>query len=380
MFLSCLSEASLTKTCGFLVVILCVFILGILSLFWASRFRVTENLHSLTVWVVDFDSPESAEEPIVGPAIIDVARSLTGAGYTVQDAAEFGYDHMAVRQRVYDQEAYAAIVISPNATRRLLDAVRYQSVYTPASAGQIITVSARDQDTFANYLTPALDSFERQALLSFGPLWVQKLVSDFPNTTTWTAAAVSPAIGFQRVDLRPFTPPVAGPAVTIGLIYLIILAFFIFPFLMPVHSQLLTNATPLRLSHWIIWRIISNLAAYFFLSLFYSFVSLAFQIQFSNSSSPGTEPAANATPYGHGSFVVFWMLNWVGMAALGFPCENMAMVLGSPWSSFFLIFWVISNVATGFYPINLAPGFFAWGYAWPLHRSKFCHLYPPVRF
>ncbi|OJJ07651.1 hypothetical protein ASPVEDRAFT_142094 [Aspergillus versicolor CBS 583.65] len=352
------------------VSILCVFILGILSLFWASRLRVTENLYRLTVWVVDFDSPGSAKEPFVGPAIIDVATSLTGVGvgYSIQDPADFDYNPMAVRQRVYDQKAYAAIVINPNATSRLLDAVRYQIDYTPASAGQIITVSAREPDTFSNYLTPALDSFERQALLSFGPLWVHKLVSEFPNTTTWTGAAVSPAIGFQRVDLRPFTPAVAGPAVTIGLIYLIILAFFIFPFLMPVHSQLLTNATRLRLSHWIIWRIISNLVAYFFLSLFYSFVSLAFQIPFSNSSRPGTEPAANATPYSHGSFVVFWMLNWVGMAALGFPCENMAMVLGSPWSSFFLIFWVISNVATGFYSIDLAPGFFAWGYAWPIHR------------
>ena len=65
------------------------------------------------------------------------------------------------------------------------------------------------------------------------------------------------------------------------------------------------------------------------------------------------------------------MLNWVGMAALGFPCENMAMILGFPWSSFFLIFWVITNVATAFYAIDLAPGFYKWGYAWPLHRSMY---------
>lgn len=111
------------------------------------------------------------------------------------------------------------------------------------------------------------------------------------------------------------------------------------------------------------------------MSLFYSFVSLAFQIPFTNSPAPGTESAANPNAYGHGSFVVFWMLNWVGMAALGFPCENMAMVLGMPWSSFFLIFWVITNVSTAFYDLDLASQFFAWGRAWPLHRSKYFHSF-----
>lgn len=63
------------------------------------------------------------------------------------------------------------------------------------------------------------------------------------------------------------------------------------------------------------------------------------------------------------------------MAALGLPCENMAMILGAPYSSIFLIFWVISNVSTGFYALDLAPSFFRWGYVWPLHRSKLiCYL------
>lgn len=30
--------------------------------------------------------------------------------------------------------------------------------------------------------------------------------------------------------------------------------------------------------------------------------------------------------------------------------------------------WVISNVSTGFYDIDIEPAFFRWGYAWPLHN------------
>lgn len=33
-----------------------------------------------------------------------------------------------------------------------------------------------------------------------------------------------------------------------------------------------------------------------------------------------------------------------------------------------LIFWVITNVSTSFYAIPLSPGFFQFGYAWPLYH------------
>lgn len=61
------------------------------------------------------------------------------------------------------------------------------------------------------------------------------------------------------------------------------------------------------------------------------------------------------------------MLNFFGMIALGLACENVAMVIGMPWMGLFLILWVITNVSTSFYDIEIAPGFYRWGYAWPLH-------------
>lgn len=105
-----------------------------------------------------------------------------------------------------------------------------------------------------------------------------------------------------------------------------------------------------------------------FISLAYSLVSLAFQIPFWMPPASPTEVAFNATRYGRGSFPVYWMINFVGMIALGLACENVAMIVGQPWTALWLIFWVISNVSTAFYTIDLAPGFFKWGYAWPLHN------------
>ncbi|KAJ5481634.1 hypothetical protein N7475_000446 [Penicillium sp. IBT 31633x] len=381
-FHSSLNETRLrvTRQWAQMVLLLCVFVLTILSLFWAVQFNVEKKMSALTVWVVAFDGqvdPYRSADPIVGPMVINTTLELiessgSSLGDQINSPADFQNDPMAVRQAVYDEHAYAAIIVNSNATALLNAAISQGNTsYNPSGAVLLVTLSARDPMTYSNYIMPAVDQFKGAVLSKFGSTWVKFLIDKSFTTLSIVPQAVNPGIGFTTLDLRTFGPAVATPAITIGLIYLIIIAFFTFPFLMPIHLQYFGGSlSTLKMSHWVMWRILSNTGAYFFLSLFYSLVSLAFQIPLSNPSVPGVVPARNANGYGSTSFMVYWMLNWVGMSALGFPCENIAMVLGFPWSSLFLIFWVISNVATGFYPLDLAPKFFHWGYAWPLHRSK----------
>ena len=125
---------------------------------------------------------------------------------------------------------------------------------------------------------------------------------------------------------------------------------------------------PLHFYQLIIWRWFATIAAYLFISLFYSLISLAFQIPFSNPPAPDTAVATNPNAFHRASFVVYWMVNYVGMIALGLACENVAMIIGQPWTAAWLIFWVITNVSSSFYEITLSPRFYFWGYAWPLHN------------
>lgn len=71
--------------------------------------------------------------------------------------------------------------------------------------------------------------------------------------------------------------------------------------------------------------------AYFWLSLHYSLISLAFLVEFNRK-------------YGKGGFVLYWLLNWITMTALGLVMETMYLVLG-PFFPFFLLFWVVWNVS-----------------------------------
>lgn len=362
--------------------ILCVFVFAVLSLYWGSQYATEENYPSLKVWVVNFDgqATHSDNDTIVGRTVTTATNQILNSnhihlGYQFKPPSDFNNDPWAVRQAIYNEHAWAAIIVQPNATSLLRQAITSQNAsYDPTGAIETIIISARDQNAYYSYILPGLSILQTNILAEFGPQWARELTgSPSTNLSRVPPQAINPGIGFTNIDLRPFAPAVAAPALTVGLIYLIIIAFFNFPFLMPIHAQFMKSDghPPLKLVHWLVWRVISNIAAYFFLSFFYSLVSLAFKIPFTNQPAPETVSAHNANAYGNGSFVVFWMLNWIGMAALGLPCENMAMVLGFPWSSLFLIFWVIANVATAFYAVELAPGFYRWGYGWPLHRSEY---------
>ena len=323
-----------------------VFVLLVLSLFNGVFFHITKNYSSLIVYVVDFDGqtpPYQGGRPIVGPAIVQATEALARShaphlGFITLSPSLFNDDPIAVRKAVYDFKAHAAIIINANASALLQQAVAQgNSTYDPKGAAQIIYVSARDQGTIPTYVVPQLTQLEMAVTSEFGRSWAESLMQNSTISRANLAAvpqAISPAIGFTTFDLRPFGPANVTPAVSIGLIYLIIIAFFSFTFFLPIHMKFLSprGHPPLHFHHLIIWRWLATTGAYFFLSLAYSFAALAFQVPFSTGPASPTEPAINPTAYGKGTFVVYWMINFLGMSALGLACENVAMALGNPVS------------------------------------------------
>lgn len=376
------------------MLILCVFVLTVLCLYWGVLYQQETRLGRVRIAVVDFDgqTPYESTDAIVGPAVVAAARadltSFHHLGYEIHSPADYQNDPMAVRVAVHDERLWGAIIINSNATYLLREAIRVgNSSYDPSGAAQIIYNQARDPETYNQFIIPALVKLTSDVSASFSQNWLVTLLNDDDADATFFAKvpqAISPAIGFTVFNLRPFGPVTTLPAISVGLIYLIIIAFFSFGFFMPTHMKFVipnpaSPHPPLKFYQLVAWRYCAAIVAYFFMSLFYSMVSLAYQIPFSHSPPPNnngslpwhwskTEAVANANYYRHATFVVYWMINFVGMSALGLACENMAMLLGTPWTALWLIFWVITNVATGFYSLELAPAFYRWGYAWPLRQ------------
>ena len=104
-----------------------------LSIYWAVFLHVERNFSSLVVYVVDFDGQAapyntSGIKPIVGPTIVKMAQDLVRSGdpnpgYEWPTAEEFEYDPIQVRKAVFEWDAWAAIIINPNATAMLQSAI-----------------------------------------------------------------------------------------------------------------------------------------------------------------------------------------------------------------------------------------------------------------
>lgn len=311
---------------------------------------------------MDFDGQGPASvpgvEPLVGPIIQGLARTQVASGTPTLGwgplfGSDFNYDPIAVRQAVYNWDAWAAIIIMPNATSQLYSAVQNGNTsYDPMGACQLIYQSSRDDTNWYDFMLPIISQFQTQATSMVGQQWAKMVLQNATTDQTLlrnmatVPQAVSPAIGFSEFDLRPFYPYTAIPATTIGLIYLIILSFFSFAFYLPIWFRFLNpqGHPPLRFVEFIAVRWGGTVLAYLFLSLAYSFVSLAFQINFSGGNPITSETQVtdvaygNPDAYGHGTFPVYWMLNFVAMCALGLACENVAMVVGQPWTGLWLIF------------------------------------------
>jgi hypothetical protein len=123
-------------------------------------------MSSLTVYVVDFDGQiapyNNGEEALVGPAVVKAAiqqnlSPMPHIGYLTPDISQFNNDPIAVRRAVYEQHAWAAFIINPNATALLRDAINNGNAsYDPQGAAQLIYVEARDATTVDDYILPQL--------------------------------------------------------------------------------------------------------------------------------------------------------------------------------------------------------------------------------
>ncbi|KAI1351853.1 hypothetical protein F5Y01DRAFT_314351 [Xylaria sp. FL0043] len=327
------------------VFVLTAFTFAALSIFWAVFCNTQNNLRNLEVHVVDFDSqvaPYNKVEALVGPVITNLARRIHSSSLP----QSLGYRIVALSEYQYSPWPCAGPSINGTPGRRsssirtrhaLLHAVlNGDSLYDPTGAVQYIVQYARQESTTNNYIVPQLQVLMSQFVTQFGAAWSKMLLtnSSFSSLVMAQAsAAVSPGIVPLKIDIRPFEPSTATPAVTMGLVYLIVVSFFSFSFLLLVHN-------------------VATVVLYLFISLAYSLVCVTFGVPLWQPSGSAPEATTNATAHGAVSFIIFWQVNFLGMMALGLASENA----------------MITNISTAFYTIELAPAFFRWGRGWPLQH------------
>ncbi|KAJ7154103.1 hypothetical protein C8R46DRAFT_1006043 [Mycena filopes] len=295
---------------GVTALVLAIF--AFFSIYWGSVWSTPH--HTLPGWIVDFDGGA------VGQAVSNALSSVqtNAIVWEVVSASAFPEGISQLQDAVLQERTWYAVAINSGASVNLSAAVSaVDEIYNSSTALTFIGSEARNENIYrihSRIAAAQLDALTYQFGLQFA-----KNMSSLPNIASIISTApqlISRPIYYTVDNLRPFDVPVASAVTFVGLIYLLILSFFI---------------------------------------LFYTLLSRAFQLPFSRH-------------FGSAGFVIFWMLTWVGMLACGLAIEAMSTLLTARFAPFFLLLWIISNVSVSVFPLQTLPHVYRYGSAFPFYN------------
>ncbi|KAJ7200309.1 hypothetical protein GGX14DRAFT_524825 [Mycena pura] len=334
------------------VVLLALVIFGVLSIYWGSVWSTPA--HTLPAWVVDFDGGIIGQGVAQALSASDPGRG--GVSWEVVQASQFPGGISQLEDAILHEKTWYGLAVHPGATANLMAAIASaDATYNSSTAMTFIATEARNENIYRLHIrmvTPQLDSISRALALQLA-----KNISTLGNISAPLSTApqvVTAPVGYTVANIRPFDVPVASAVTFVGLIYMLILANFIV-LIAAGARDVAGYDTRLTLGSLFRVRILTAVGAYFFLALFYTLLSRAFQLPLNRR-------------FGDAGFVIFWMLNWVGMLACGLALEAMLTLLTPRFVPFFLIVWIVTNVSVCVYPLQVLPHIYRYGYGFPFYN------------
>ncbi|AOA60747.1 hypothetical protein PP7435_CHR1-1315 [Komagataella phaffii CBS 7435] len=345
--------------------VMVLFVMGIFSVYWGSLYERDSRLKNLKFLII---GDEIGDESLLTDTVLQASETpeLQAKGTWIYlNSAEIPSQYTNVTEfaihEVHRQKYWAAILVTRNSTANIRQAFETaNSSFTNEGLIYLIYESGRDLTGFGAYVMPSLNALEVEVLSMqgdgvYGPI-INSLSPDQTLEVAANTTLASQSLSFTKIDYRPVTAPVTQAPQQIGLIYLSILSFFQFNFLGPIHAKV---SQDLRRWHFVLYRMIASQISFLVLSLAFTLVSVAFQVDFSRGWS-------------HGGIAVAWMFSYLTMAAAGGYNENMALYAFAtypPLVGFGMLGFVIVNVAPTFAPLELSPGFYQYGKAMPLYNG-----------
>lgn len=346
------------------LVIMCTLILCMLSVYWGAMFHRNQRAHNLNIWVLNYDDgPDSFVGPSLTSYLEPLGKVNTNLGYQIKDPASYEGNLTTIEDDTVKEVAWGIIAIAPNASSYLLSQLESPSAdFDPSYLVTFHCSQARSETTFATYIFPQMTAVQEQWTAMFRDRWLAMVRNQTTAEQRSEIFETNPdifanPIRITTLNYRPFFNEISSAVLSVGLIFLIIVSFFQIPFFVPLHMIFIGK---IKFPQYMLLRPFLNYFSVLILSLGFSLVSLAFQADFN-------------LKYGRAGFVIYWMINYMAMLALGGASENVGAVIMTvfpPAMGFWLIFWVCLNSATAMFPLELSPAIYRVGRALPVHNAQ----------
>ncbi|CEP64751.1 SNG1 family protein LALA0_S13e02190g [Lachancea lanzarotensis] len=354
---------------------LALLIMSVFSIYWGATYDRPKYYHKVKILAVLQDDG-ALSQPL--PDLIDTASGhwdiYNSSSFQEKFHVPESQIDAHITKLVHEQKFWMSLNVKPNASDVLLDSLQNSSAQPLNSSSffEILYESGRDPTNMKSSILPLMLGLEAKYQAVYSSSILPKIianVSDSVGRVPSVNVAQAGSMLFSQVEHRPFDNYVLLGPLQVGLIYCILLTFFQILLFAPMHAEF---GQKLKVGHMLLYRFLVSNVSYFFLSLFFCLVSLAFQVDFGRA-------------FGRSGFLVAWMSSWLLMSAVGGANENMLtlMVALTPrFGGFWMIFWVVINISPSFYPMDLTNNFYRYGYFVPIFngvgifRVIFLNLYP----
>lgn len=340
-----------------IIITLLYVVWGVLPIYWGSVFNLYNHVHNIEGWVVDLDGGLIGQT--VSQAFLGSSGPLTQMTwipppsiFNISTRDEFEW--MLVQEKTW-----AIVAINAGATDKLNQVV--SSGNGPYNASLAVTVyvnEARSSNAVRSFVLPQVQSMMGKIQAQFAVQQAARLGASGLNSTSLLTAVpsvvVSP-LAYTLDNVRPFDSAIVTVVNFVGLIYVTIISFVT----VVTNYGTTTAGTKIyprvSISTLVILRLSFYFASYFILSCFIALLNLAFGTPF-------------ARHFGSSGFVIYWMMAWVSMLALGLTLDAVIILVTTRFVPFFLILWIVLNVSIVAYPFEVLPGVYKYGYAMPFYN------------
>ncbi|PKX96314.1 SNG1 family protein [Aspergillus novofumigatus IBT 16806] len=323
--------------------------LGNMSYLFGALLKSTTRMHNLKILAIDFDGGD------IGKAISSAYSNLKSDEFpSLEFSSSSEYQTPeSVREAVCDRGYWGAVYTHSGASERLLTAIEGDNttVYNPSDAVTYIFNGA--------YYPAVSSSFKGslQTLLSVAsklyPFASPDALKAVNMTNPMSAGALLNPFEGTAWDIMPTNQGTRVLLNTVSMVMPILMQFF---FQMALNG-VMGNAKVLETQ--------SKRDIYVFRlgsSKVYTFISALVTTGYFWAFREGWGVTS-------GQFFETWMCIWFYMDINYLLLDTViGTVIPMQFFSFFLLTWIIVNIASTVYPFDLTPGFYHWSWALPAHN------------
>ncbi|CAI4034426.1 hypothetical protein SMKI_10G2170 [Saccharomyces mikatae IFO 1815] len=348
-------------------------------LFWGALYDTSKYLHKVKLLaviqeppVVILDNNSSMVVPSISyalPALINKVPCDWEIHNTSSFETKFHVNtskqiNDKVIELIYDEKYWFAINIKPNATQTLFESLVNDTapLFNSTVFNQVVYETGRDPTNLKSTILPFAQKIEEYYqtfyALDYLPALMTNITQAYNYILTGNIRHITAAgkYNYEYYDHRPFTDRILLAPTQIGVVYCLLLTFFQFLLYGPLHVEM---AKVLRPANGLLYRIAMSWFTFFFASLFFCTTTAIFDVDFNKS-------------FGRGGFIIYWMSTWLFMLAAGGANENAVMLvitIGPQYLGFWILSFVILNIAPSFFPLALNNNVYRYGYMMPVHNA-----------